>query len=277
VNRLILPVLAVALAAGETPPPPSFQPVHLYSEIRKLVQAGLRPGTDCVAEGVLLRYAEADFRCESLRYRMADADGGLHVLERADLAGGPDGRLLCDSSRTQLPRLGFRGLLRGSTATITRQDAEPRRNRHRVEIGDVRDFHGLVATAKGDRPIVAWADHLVAELVSDQAPNGDGGMANPRLAAMHLYARPAAEGRPARPATVLLIKGATLPPPPIEAAAVEAGDLVEGFVRGSLISLSFDDRGEVGITGEDLVWGGSFQELLSLGKGRSTPAILPGK
>lgn len=246
----LLLLAACLVAAGDDVPPAvapqgqSAPPVMTFKAGRMAMSmAAERPSE--AAQGVWIRYEAVRLECDRLTYRMAALPGAKQpVLASADLSGGPagpaDGRVLFDSSASQLPQAAFRGVLRPRSLSVRRQPAEPERPglaRLRIEASDLGDVDGVLNTPAGARRHVAWADRAVLEVVGDAAPGGLG-VAEPRLAALHFYGG----GQPVRPATVLRL----LPTAPAAPATVEGLLASRGFgmrVSGAVISLYFDEKG----------------------------------
>jgi len=209
-------LLAASLACVE-----NAQPVMSFSSsgAMKLSMSPDQPSE--AAGGVRMRYEQVRLECERLTYRMAALAGTPKpVLSTADLIGGPDGRVLFDSTNSQMPQIAFRGLLRPRTLAIRRLDADPAKPtevRFRGEASDLGDVVGVVNTAKGLRQHVAWADRAVLEFVGTVQAGGPLGIDTPRMTALHLYGRPADGTTPAKPAVVLRLVTMV----PVEQAVVD--------------------------------------------------------
>lgn len=246
---LVLLMVASLVAAEETTPaPPTPAPPPPVSFKAGGMSMSLSPDRPSEAvSGVWVRYEAVRLECDRLTYRMSAQPGARQpVLSTADLLGGPngppDGRVLFDSSNSQLPQVSFRGVLRPRALAIRRQPGDPARPaevRFRAEATDLGDVNGLIATPAGPRRHVVWAERAVLDIVGQADPGGAMGVASPRLAALHFYGRPQA---PARPATVLRLA----PTAPAEPSMVEALLVSKGYgmrVAGAVISLYFDELG----------------------------------
>lgn len=255
--RMWLAVLLIGgLAAGEgespptvppsDPPPPAPLPLFSFSATGG-TRISLSPDRPSEASGVRLRYEAVQLACDRLSYRLAALAGAPKpVLSSAEIAGGPDGRVLFDTSASQLPQMAFRGLLRPASVTVERQPsdaARPKEVAFRAEAVDLGDVAGLVMTAAGGRPHVAWAERAVITFVA--AADGAGfGLTTPRLTAIHFYGRAAAGDQPARPAVVLRLR--TMPPAGEATVARQLGTANIGMrAAGTTQSLFFDEQGQL--------------------------------
>lgn len=237
-------LLVGILAAGEDASPPVVPPPLPVLSFNAAggMNLSLSPDRPSEADGVRMRYEAVRLECGHLAYRMAALAGAPRpTLSTADLTGGPDGRVLFDSSASQLPQVGFRGVLRPRSLAIRRLDPDPERPgevRFRAEAVELGDIDGMLATPVGPRRHVAWADRAVLEFVAAVDPAAAIGIATPRLVALHCYGA----SQPARPATVLRLR----PGAPAEPAQVEpllAAKSYEMRASGSVISLYFDAKG----------------------------------
>jgi len=202
----------------------------------------LSPDRPSEASGVRIRYEAVRLECERLTYTMAPLAGATRpTLSSADLTGGPDGRVLFHSQDSQLPQVGFRGVLRPKALAVRRQDADPARPgevRFRAEASDLGDVTGLLAMPTGMQRHAAWADRAVLDLVANASPTASMGIDTLRLVAMHFYG----STQPARPATVLRLRP-DAPAEPAQVTALLAARTYEMRASGAVISLYFDSAG----------------------------------
>lgn len=245
---LVLLTVACLAAAEEgtsaPPPTPAPPPVSFKAGSMSMSLAADRPSE--ASSGVLVRYEAVRLECDRLTYRMAAQAGAKQpVLSTADLAGGPkgpaDGRVLFDSTASQLPQVAFRGVLRPRLLAIHRLPADadrPTEARFRAEATDLGDVNGVIATPAGPRRHVIWADRAILDIVGKVDPAGAMGVAAPRLAALHFYG----STQPARPATVLRL-GLKAPAEPSTVEALQASKGYGMRVAGAVISLYFDEAG----------------------------------
>lgn len=186
-------------------PPPAQPPTMAFTSATATFS--MLPAQPSEATQARLRYEEIRIEMAKLAYRVALVPGSPRpVLSAADLVGADGQPILFDSTLSRLPQASFRGVMRPSRVEVRRRDADPQRPREvrfQATAFDMGDFHGLVRTPAGDRQHIAWADKVVMELVAPIDPAAATGMGTPRLAALHLYGREAADGRPARPSVVL--------------------------------------------------------------------------
>jgi hypothetical protein len=132
-------VAAVILLAAGLAGVEGAQPVMSFScsGSMKLSMSPEQPSE--ASDGVKLRYEQVRLECDRLSYRMTALAGvAKPVLGTADLTGGPDGRVLFDSTGSQLPQVAFRGVLRPRTQAIPpldHQNAKTRDVRFRCEGG----------------------------------------------------------------------------------------------------------------------------------------------
>jgi hypothetical protein len=243
-------VLAASLVAVEesTPAPPAPAPppaITFKAGGMSMSLAADRPSE--ASSGVWIRYEAVRLECDRLTYSMSAQPGGKQpVLSTADLFGGPngpsDGRVLFDSTNSQLPQVAFRGVMRPRVMAVRRLPGDPARPtevRFRAEATDLGDVNGVIATPAGPRRHVVWAERAVLEIVGQADPGGAMGVASPRLAALHFYGHAQA---PARPATVLRMGLQA----PAEPSTVDALLATKGYgmrVAGAVISLYFDELG----------------------------------
>lgn len=208
-RRVAALLLAAVLAAGEETPVAVVPAPALVFSASGGMSLSLSPARPSEAKGVHLRYEDIVLATEVLRYRMAALPGTPRpVLSTADLIGGPDGRVLIDTSATKLERVAFRGLLRPKTVAVRRVEADPARPKivgFRLECSEVGDVHGIVATANGPRQILAWAERVILDLEAEVDPTSSTGMSVPRLVTMHLYGPPATPAGDERLVLVLVM------------------------------------------------------------------------
>lgn len=240
----LLPVLlaCAVLGAGESETPTPTPAVPRLRFVTTSSSMSLAPDRPSEASGVQLDYESVQLACDRLSYRLSAFPGATRpVLETADLLGGPDGRVLFDSSRSTLAQIPFHGLLRPTTLSIRRQPADPARPgevRFLCEAADLGDVVGSITTPAGPRLHIAWAERAVLAFTGTADAGAAIGMATPRLSALHFYGR----AQPFRLATVLrLRKDAVAEPPSVEARL--AGRDYGMRVAGRVISLLFDEAG----------------------------------
>jgi hypothetical protein len=236
-------LLLGGLAAGEVEPPvaPVPAPALAFNAVGGM-SLSLSPDRPSEASGVRIRYEAVRLECDRLTYTMAALVGATRpTLSSADFSSGPDGRVLFDSQASQLPQVGFRGVLRPKALAVRRLDADPARPgevRFRAEASDLGDIDGLLAMPMGMQRHVAWADRAVLDLVANASPTAAIGVDALRLVAMHFYG----STQPVRPATVLRLRpGAPPEPTKVEAQLVARG--YEMRASGAVISLYFDSKG----------------------------------
>ncbi len=224
---------------GETPPPAPL-PVLTYNAAS--TNLSLSPGRPSEMVDVRMTYEAVRLECQRLTYLLADLAGAPRpVLASADFIGGPEGRVLFDTTASQLPQVAFRGRLCPRGLSVRRLDPDPARPsevRFRAEATDLGEVDGIVSTPAGPRRHVIWAERAVLDVVSTVAGNAAIGLDAPRLVALHCYG----SSQPARPATVLRLPSGAPP----EARPVEAVQAAHGYdmrASGAVISLYFDGLG----------------------------------
>ncbi len=234
-------LLAGAAWTGEADPTPA-PPVPVVRFTATGMSMSLSPDRPSEATGMRLEYEAVVLASDRLAYRLTPFPGARRaVLSSADLNGGPDGRVLFDSSRSQLPQVSFRGVLRPTALTIRRLDADPAQPetvRFRAEASELGDVLGAIETPGGTRLHVAWAEQAVLEFAGTVDAGAAMGMAAPRLTALHFYGR----AQPFRLATVLRLRQGA----PAEPAQVEPRLAARDYgmrVSGRVISLRFSDLG----------------------------------
>lgn len=238
-------LFCVGLIAGDSEPVVEAvaKPVAIVfnSKGGRLTRSPDQPGT---VQAMRLQYEAVRLDSEHVDYTISALSGARQpVLATVDLRGGPDGRVLFDSTASQLPQVSFRGALRPRTLSIRRLDpdpAHPDEVRFRAEAADLGDIAGSIDTAAGPRRHVAWAERAVLEFAGAISGGSLLGIDRPRLVAMHFYGR----SQPARMATVLRL----LPGAPTDAAVVEpllAARTYGMRAAGSVISLYFDALGNL--------------------------------
>jgi len=250
-HRLGALLLAALLATGEevpvtvAPTPPAPLPSLLFKASGGM-SLSLSPARPSEAKGVELRYEDIRLETEILHYQMATLPGAARpVLGSADLLGGPDGRVLIDTSATRLERVAFRGLLRPQTVAVRRVESDPARPKivgFRLACSEVGDVQGLIATAHGPRQILLWAERVVLDLEAEVDPASSTGMSVPRLVTMHLYGAAATPAGDERLALVIVM---IQPVPAAEAIAERQWSGTGWALRRSAdwMSLEFDETG----------------------------------
>ncbi len=238
---LALMLLLGGLAAGEGEMP-AAAPLPVTSFTATSMSLSMSPGRPSEMVDFRVKYEEVRLECQRLTYSLAALAGAPRpVLGKADLTGGPDGRVLYDSSASQLPQVSFRGVMRPGSLNVRRLDPEPARPtevRFRAEASDLGDVDGIIATPDGPRRHVIWAERAVLEFVGTLAAASTIGIDTPRLVSLHFYG----SSQPARPATVLRLRPGA-PPEPHQVEALLAAHGYEMRASGSVISVYFDDLG----------------------------------
>ncbi len=232
---------SLAASEGEPPVAPVAAPVLAFNAVGGM-SLSLSPDHPSEANDVRIRYEAVRLECQRLTYTMAALAGAARpTLSTADFSGGPDGRVLFDSQASQLPQVGFRGVLRPKVLAIRRIEPDPARPgevRFRAEASDLGDLDGLLAMPTGMQRHVAWADRAVLDLVANASPTASIGIDALRLVAMHLYG----STQPARPATVVRVRPA-VPAGPATVEALLASHAFDMRASGAVISLYFDSMG----------------------------------
>lgn len=245
-HALVLALLAALGAAEAVPAPDAARPSLAFRA--GSTRLSLAPDQPSEASGgVVLRYEEVRLECERLGYRLAALPGAARpVLASAELAAGEGGRMLFDTTATRLPEMAFRGVLRPRSVAIRRLEVDPAwpaEVRFRAEALGLDDIVGVVLTAAGPKPHLAWADRATLEFVAAPDPASNLGIGPPRLSALHFHGRPAGDGVAARPATVLRLKR-----PASAAESTVAGipaDAIGMRAAGMRMSLLFDAQGRL--------------------------------
>jgi len=241
---LALPLLVVgALAAGEGEPVAVTAPPILSFSCGPGAMWSLGPDRPSEAKDVRIRYEAVRLECAQLTYLLAALPGIKRpVLSTAQFIGGPDGRVLLDTSASQLTQVSFRGIMRPRRLDARRLDPDPTHPaevRFRIEVTDLGDIDGVMARASGSNRYVAWADRAVLEIVATQSATASSGLEAPRLDTIHFYG----QGETGRPATVLRLPTGA-PPQPSQVEALQAAHAYEALVSDhKVISLYFDDAG----------------------------------
>ncbi|MEK7415415.1 MAG: hypothetical protein AAB263_19075 [Planctomycetota bacterium] len=244
----------VAAADPVVPPLPTSVPIEMHFTATGNTRLGLRPGQPAESSGVTFLYERVRLACDFLAYRSESYQGAVSpVLVEAKLLGGPlgpaDGRVLIDTSQSQLTQMAFKGELHPKTVILRRQEpleARPNIVRFQLEAADVGDFSGLVNTAAGERQYVIWADHIIMDLEAPLAPAAKMGIETPRLRAMHMYGRPAQDGQPARGGIILrMLVGTVIPKEQANAERLRGLKTYGACNQSMTQSLYFDEQGNM--------------------------------
>jgi hypothetical protein len=234
-------LLLGSLAAGEGEPavaPLPAVPRFTYSTSGG-AEWSLTPDRPSKALGMRAQYDEIRIHIGRLTVRTSAYPGSRRpLLQVGELFSTPELPLEIDTSASKMPGVGFRGLLRPSRITFTRQDSDPAIAlvRFRVELTQVGDVHGMIDTPRGPRQLVAQAETVVLDIAAPLDPVG--ALGRPRMTAMHLY------GTQERPMRFLTIRD---PVPSAEATTAQQWDGPHWGVRKSndWLSLQFGPDGRL--------------------------------
>jgi hypothetical protein len=217
-DSLIALLLAAAVGAAETPTVEPPMPTLRLSAGESTFQA---PGGELARSGLLSQGVTADYGGIRIAADRADAaeavlpDAKQPVLDTLVLSPGPKGPapeiVTLDSQGSELPRVGFRGLLTPRLVKATRQppeSAQPALVSYVVELKTLDAFSGRLCRDGRWVRDEGWADHaevLVSARLGDAGLSGwsvdaivlHGSETPPRKAELH---RPAAPAEPPWPA-----------------------------------------------------------------------------
>lgn len=196
---LVLVATTLAQAAVAPPPAPAPTPAPPPSDLpitSSMTAGGMqmevaatpgRPTVTHAIDGVLITYERITIAGDSLTSTSTPVPGSrTAMLDHARIDAGPKGplpgRIRIDSSKTQLPEIGFRGVLTPASAFIDRlpiDPATPNLLRYQVRLNDLGAFQGEVK-ASGDsaghagawQPIAGWADHAVLTIAMPLTRSG---------------------------------------------------------------------------------------------------------
>jgi hypothetical protein len=197
--------------------------------------------------GVEIFYEKIRLVCDHLNYWQAPLAGAAHAqLSKALFASGPESadplHVIFDSRATQLPMVGFRGLMTPASVDLARLPADPatpKKVAYRVEFHVLEDFAGMLQTTAGWKPHAGWADEAEAELVADIVPAG---LINQRFTSLVLHGRPAKDGEAKRRARLERLHEPIPPsarlPPDLHAKAMD------WWVESKTITILFDELGK---------------------------------
>jgi hypothetical protein len=253
-----LPVDAAAAEGADagTPPaadttPPAPQGEHLHPALMTL-NAG-KGGTISLGDsepskllgGVEIGYEKIRIRCDHVDYWQSLLPGTKRaVLDRAYFINGPDAaepeHVVFDSRKTELPTVGFRGLMTPVKVEVLRQpldELQPKLARFRVLLHQLGDFAGELQSANGWAPYAGWADEAEMELVADVV---EAGLIKPRFTTIVFIGRAAAAGETRRGARFERLEQ---PIPPGTAAKMLHTQAMNWWVESSRITVAFDATG----------------------------------
>jgi hypothetical protein len=240
--------------------------------------------------GVTLGYEKIKILCDFVHYWQSPLAGVKRpVLDHAEFGGGPAspavgtaaGRVQFDSRDSQLPQVGFRGVMQPSRVEMVRQpnaDGAAKTVAYKVFLHDVGTIAGDFLTAQGWAPHSGWAEQAELIMLADITPAG---VANPRFSEVILLGRPATHPQGKKGArlerlnvaikelsgkagadknnqpSLIQQKSEQLTPPP--AAIKPDEEKYDWWIESSRIHLIFDDMGRVqeAKTGMDTTSGGT--------------------
>ncbi len=196
--------------------------------------------------GVEVLYEKIRLVCDHLNYWQAPLAGAAHAqLSKALFASGPEAadpaHVIFDSRATQLPMVGFRGLMTPVGVEVARLPgdlATPKLVAYRIQFHDLEDFAGMLQTTAGWKPHAGWADEAEAELVADIVPAG---LINQRFASLVLHGRPAKDGEAKRRARLERLRE---PIPPNAKLPSLHAKAMDWWVESKTITILFDELGK---------------------------------
>jgi hypothetical protein len=274
-------------AANPTPgptPAPAGTPTRLQPALAT-VNAG-RGGSYSLSDkdpsilegGVEVFYEKIHLVCDHLKYWQAPLVGAAHAqLSKALFATGPESadpeHVIFDSRATQLPMVGFRGLMTPVGVDVARLPADPatpKQVAYRMEFHDLEDFAGMLQTSAGWKPHAGWADEAEARLIADIVPAG---LINQRFSSLVLHGRPAKDGEAKRRARLERLRE---PIPPSVKLSTLHGKVMDWWVESKTITILFDELGKAKqvIYDQDFHGEGTPSLDMPMDKG-SQPALEP--
>jgi hypothetical protein len=196
--------------------------------------------------GVEVFYEKIHMVCDHLKYWQAPLAGAAHAqLSKALFANGPEAadpaHVIFDSRATQLPMVGFRGLMTPAGVDVARLPGDPAKPKlvsYRIQFHVLEDFAGMLQTSAGWKPHAGWADEAEAELVADIVPAG---LLNQRFTSLVLHGRPAKDGEAKRRARLERLRE---PIPPSAKLHDLHAKAMDWWVESKTITILFDELGK---------------------------------
>jgi len=196
--------------------------------------------------GVEILYEKVRTLCDHVSYWQSPLPGTAHAqLSRVLFVAGAEAadplHVIFDTRATQLPMIGFRGLMSPTGVEVVRQPLDPAHPTlvsFMVKMHDMEDFAGDIQTSTGWKPHAGWADEMEAVVVATIVPAG---LIKQRFTSLVLHGRSATEDRPRRRARLERLKD---PIPPKAALASLHAKSMDWWVESKTITIFFDDVGK---------------------------------
>ncbi len=228
-----------------------------------------QPSTTSLAGGPKITYEKIVLAADAMDFSQSTFPGTTtSVLDHGRILSGPDGpkpdRVILDTRLTELPRMGFHGLLTPVSAHITRLEPEakaPLVAHYRILLTSLGDFSGDLRNGSEWLPHEGWADHGEIDAIGEITENG---LSNLRPHSITLYGSDKQGDKPIRKAVVRRL-GQQVQGKQADAAGAK-DKTVEMQAFGSKIVVLFSDDGKLGnimlgddaeVTGDLMPLGGS--------------------
>ena len=203
--RLLLALLLpFALLGVDEVQPPTAVPLAVGVPFRLQYNGGqlaLKPGeVSHLDGGVQAWYEQVHLHSQTLEWTQSILAGAnVEVLETLRLTAGPEShapdRVLLDTRASQLPLVGFRGLLTPAKIDVIRLPSlatDQGVARWKVTLAHVGFFAGDLLTKTGWVPHAGWAEEIQIDVVANVGPAG---IATPRFAAIHFFGHQAPQAK----------------------------------------------------------------------------------
>lgn len=230
-----------------------FLPIMVFWSAPGGTVLNMRPGEENLLKAdesgpATIGYEKALISCDTFRFWQSAVAGVKRLVpERIIVSSGPFSsdpqRVSIDSRESQLPKMGFRGLMRPSGVTVQRLPLDtntPGAVRFQADLANAGDFFGSLHTKNGWTPYAGWADKITLIIRGDIDPQVQD-LINLRIETVHLYGRPRQAEQPYITALFMRMKK-----PLDEKASVKAVNRdadTEAGTESMLITLFFDPQG----------------------------------
>jgi hypothetical protein len=245
---------AAALAAADGG---AFEPGLLRMSASTATSILVRSGTSALVGNARIAYERLALEADRIDYALVQVPGlRQFVPSFIALSPPPGGRILIDTSGTELPRFPVRMRIAPGSARIDAAGRDGDRLRWRLTLDDPGRF---VADIRGNDG--TWLSHVFAAArieVLVEAPVAGGALGGPVLREMRLTGRAAGAGTAREQATVRRYRSPVADPeaPPAETPAFAAQS-------DELVLLCDQDGAAIGITGgQDFSYAGLMDDRL---------------